>query len=566
MQERKTEAHSRVDDWPHRPWMLAGLLALSGLLIFAVTDDHPETPGRAAIAAFLFFGAMAAAFTIEEKRWKEPAVFAVIAGLVMGGLAWRAIDTGDHLADEWFGFSAGLVATVLALPLFQAGFHRKRFSTPYPDTHFFVWSDAVSAAGGFVFTGLAWAMFFLLAALFHLLKIDLLRDLIDEPWFAWILSGGAFGASLGILRNHLRIIGTLQSVVMLVLSLLAVPLAVALVLFLLAMIVSGLDVLWEATRNATPILLSCAVGAFVLANAILRDDDSEMSKARPMRIAAGVLALGILPLTAFAAVSMVMRIGQHGLSPERIWALIAIAVSCAYGLAYLVAVIRGWSAGWHDGIRRANLNLAAGVCLLALFLAMPILDFGGISARNQIGRLQSGTVSAAEFDYAALRWDFGDAGRKALEKLARSPDPEVSKLAKETQELEQRPWRGAPHEGPFAERIAHFRTEIEEPDVIDAFETMIRREGWRCAHACTALDLGTISTGSRHFALVESLGVTHFLMDEGGELKTYYPRFVEPAPGPQAPVDLDAERDVEVRTYTGRQVYVDGRPVSQPFP
>jgi len=562
-----TGAQPRVEDWPLRPWILAGLLALAGLLIFAVTDDHPETPGRAAIAAFLFFGAMAASFTIEEKRWKEPGVFALIAGLVMAGLAWRAIDTGDHLADEWYGFSAGVVATILALPLFQAGFHRKRFATPYDDTHFFVWSDAVSAAGAFVFTGIAWAMVFLLAALFHLLKIDLLRDMIDEPWFAWILSGGAFGASLGILRNHLRIIGTLQSVVMLVLSLLAVPLAVALVLFLLAMIVSGLDVLWEATRNATPILLSCAVGAFVLTNAILRDDDAEMSKARPMRIAALVLALGILPLSSFAAVSMGMRVGQHGLSPERIWALIAIGVSCAYGLAYLVAVIRGRKTGWPDGIRKANLGLAAGVCLLALFLAMPILDFGGVSARNQIARLQSGTVSAQDFDYAALRWDFGDAGRKALEKLAGSSDSEVAKLAKETQELEHRPWRGlAARRVALEDRQANLRLQFDDQEAADAFKALIARNDWYCMNICTALDLGTISTGARHFALVESLGATHFKLDEGAALQPLYTGFVELEPPAGKPPPPEAEPVVEVRPYEGRYIYVDGRPVGQPFP
>src|SRR5690606_17932214 len=131
------------------------------------------------------------------------------------------------------------------------------------------------------------------------------------------------GAALGTIRNELRLLGTLRTIVVLVLSLLAVPVAVALVLFLLAMIVSGPQVLWEATRSATPVLLMCAAGAFALANTILRQDDAEMPRARVMRSAALVLALVILPLTVFAAVSMGTRIAQHGLSPERLWGLIA---------------------------------------------------------------------------------------------------------------------------------------------------------------------------------------------------------------------------------------------------
>ena len=161
----------------------------------------------------------------------------------MAGLAFRAMHVGDHVADEEFGFAAGVFAAVLAVPLFQAGFHRQWFATPYRDTHYYVWTDAVSAAGALAFTGIAWLMTFLSASLFALLSIDFLWNLVREAWFVWMLSGSAFGASLGILRNHLKIIGTLQSVVLLVLSLLAVPLALALVLFLLAMAVSGLTVL-----------------------------------------------------------------------------------------------------------------------------------------------------------------------------------------------------------------------------------------------------------------------------------------------------------------------------------
>ncbi len=200
-----------------------------------------------------------------------------------------------------------------------------------------------------------------------------------------------------MLRNHLKILGTMQSVVLLVLSILAVPLAGALVIFLLAMLVSGLDTLWEATRSATPILLSCAAGAFILANAIIREDDTETTRSPVMRIAALVLALGILPLTGFAAVSMGTRIAAYGLSPERLWGLVAIAVACAYGLAALVAVIRGRLAGWRDQLRRANLNLAVGVSVLALLLALPILNFGAISASNQLSRLSSGAVTRGRF-------------------------------------------------------------------------------------------------------------------------------------------------------------------------
>jgi len=81
--------------WPLRPWLLAGLLGVAGLLIHFVTHEHENVPGRVAVAAFLFFGSLGAAFTVERQRWKEPAIFAIVIGLVMAGLAWRAVNYGE---------------------------------------------------------------------------------------------------------------------------------------------------------------------------------------------------------------------------------------------------------------------------------------------------------------------------------------------------------------------------------------------------------------------------------------------------------------------------------------
>ncbi|MXP27583.1 DUF4153 domain-containing protein [Porphyrobacter algicida] len=428
--------------WPLRPWLLGIALGLTGLLIWLVGNGQGMErldPWRAAVIGFLFFGSIAAVLSVERINWPEPLVFAGIAGLVMAGLAWRAAMGGDAYADPQYGFFAGVVATLLALPLFQAGFHRTRFGAPYPAIHEAAWTDALALAGALAFTGAAWLVIALLAALFHLLKLDFLRDLMKQDWFGWTWSGAAFGAALGVLRNETAILATLQRVAMVVLSILAVPLAAGLALFLVAMVVSGPAVLWQATRSATPVLLLCAAGAWLLANAIIRDSDEAASASPILRVAAMVLALTVLPLTVFAAVSMGTRVAQHGLSPERIWGLVAIAAACAYGFAWLVAILRGWKGGaWHARLRQANLHLTLLVCALALILALPIFDFGAVSTRNQLARLESGRVTPAQFDYAALRWDFGPAGKRALADLAKSKNVLIAGEAKRTLAMKSR--------------------------------------------------------------------------------------------------------------------------------
>ncbi|HZF46040.1 MAG TPA: DUF4153 domain-containing protein, partial [Sphingomonadaceae bacterium] len=495
-EERIDSVAHYARDWALRPWVLAVLLGLAGLLIHFVTDGHSDSAPRMAAAAFLFFGPIAAAFSLERENWRETAVFALLAGLVMAGLAWRAVNAGDHAADEQYGFGAGVVAALLSLPLFQAGFHRTRFATPYRDTHFFVWTDAVSAAGALAFTGLSFALLFVLAELFRLIRIDLLHDLLDEGWFGWSVAGIAFGAALGTLRNSLKVLGALQSVVLLVLSLLAVPLAVALVIFLIAVAFSGLDVLWEATRSATPVLLACAAGCFILTNAIVREDDTDMTRNVVMRVTAFVLAMGILPLTLFAVISMGTRVAQYGLSPERLWGLTAIAVACAYGVAIWVAAIRGKVRGWRPYLRRANLHLAVGVNVYALLLALPILDFGGISTANQLSRLERGKVSAEDFDYDALKWEFGDAGKRALAKLAKSKDADVAKLAREAQARKERRWNWQEPQEKRDERLANLHGLSNDPKLRAAFEALLKQEGWRCSRPCIVLDLGAYPDGA----------------------------------------------------------------------
>lgn len=545
-----------AQDWPLRPWALAALLGIAGLLIYHIGGGQgPDTRvgWQAAATAFLFFGPLPFAFTLEREHWKQPLAFAVLVGAIMAGLAWRAVGQAESAADPQFGFMAGLVATTLALPLFQAGFHRTRWATSYRTIHGHVWSDAIGAAGSLAFVGASWLVLVLLGELFALLKIDLLKELLNESWFGWSWSGAAFGAALGVLRNEAAIISTLRRVVMTVLSLLAVPLAAGLALFLVAMILSGPQVLWEATRSATPVLLTCAAGAWVLANAILRDDDESMSGNRVLRIAGLVLVLAILPLTVFAAVSMGTRIAQHGLSPERLWGLIAIAVAVAYGLAWLVAAVRGWKHGaWRERVRRANLHLAVVVCGIALFLALPILDFGAISARQQIARLEGGAVSAKDFDYDALRWDFGEAGRRALARLERSGDAEVAEQAREARAQTTRRYRYGPVED------YTLRSQPADPALEAQARVYIRANPWACQNHCVVLDLGQAGGGKRNVAIVSGGSYTAALLPHD-------PAASQTAPLARPLPTVRPSSRVEVRDVTRRYIFVDGVRLEQPL-
>src|SRR3546814_18479833 len=75
--------------------------------------------------------------------------------------------------------------------------------------------------------------------MFHLIGIDLIRDLLNGEWFGWMLAGEAFGGAVGLLRERDRLVATLQRLVMIVLAVLAPVLAAALVIFLLSLLGSS---------------------------------------------------------------------------------------------------------------------------------------------------------------------------------------------------------------------------------------------------------------------------------------------------------------------------------------
>ncbi|MBB3033473.1 DUF4153 domain-containing protein [Alteriqipengyuania lutimaris] len=565
-------ARSRVEiDWPLRPWIFAGLLALAGLAIYFLTDEAGDSGPRLAAAAFIAFACGAFVFTAERGRLLAPAIFSIVTGLVVGGLTWRAVGAGNDVADGGYALAAGFFACLLAVPLFQADVHRRWFRTDYKDIHYFVWTDAITAAGAFIFFLIAWLLIWLVAALLDLVGIPL-RDLVETGWFTAMYAGLTVGAGLGTLRNQLKIIGTLQSVVLLVLSILALPLAFAIMVFLGAVVVSGPSVLWDATDSATPVLLAIAIGAYVLANAVLRDRDADMVGGAALKWSGYALALGILPLTVFAAISTGVRIDQHGLSPERLWALASVGVAVAFGLAYFVDALVGARGSWGERLRASNLRLAMATAIFALFLALPMLNFGTIATSDQLARLKSGAISVEEFDFSALRWDFGEPGRNALARLVKSTDEAIAQGARRAQLQESRPYRWH-REAPQPDEVK-IAWQGGEKTVHMAIEAYLAANGAYCGREerCTAILADEVSDGAPLFVVTNGDMTQYYGVNAQGEVEEYFVqngRLVSREQSNQfvlnAKENKEPPTNVELRPFEGRQLYVDGAPVGQPF-
>ncbi|HUD93619.1 DUF4153 domain-containing protein, partial [Sphingobium sp.] len=401
----------------------------------------------------------------------------------------------------------------------------------------------------------------------RLIGIRLLKELLGKEWMVLTLTGAALGAGIGLLRDRLPILGLMQRVVTTVLAVLAPLLAIGLVLFLLAIPFTGLAPLWDATRSTSPILLGCVIGALCLANAVIGDQPAHEARNPLLRGSVAALALSMLPLGVIAAISTGLRIHQYGLTPDRLWAVIFTAIACAYGLAYLVALLRGrLNAAPH--VRTANLRLAIVLGLLALLLATPLVNFGALSARDQVARLASGRTPVGRFDWRALRFDFGPAGERATRKLAQQgATPAIRKAAATALKAKS--------------RYELVRQDIPKPR-IDPARLIVLPRGSSLPEALhdRLTDYGACGTdgpcvvlyqpGSAE-AVITTRSDSNMWTDRDGTWRSQ-PFVVNPArDGEQYRARterieraLKAGR-VEIRNVTRRQVFVDGEPIGAMF-
>ncbi|HYF22846.1 MAG TPA: DUF4153 domain-containing protein [Caulobacteraceae bacterium] len=329
----------------------------------------------------------------------------------------------------------GAAALFIAHHLFVPAARERRLIAAYPAYFDTASKHAVQLALSGLFTGAFWILLTLGAALFKLIGLTFLEDLIRQDWFHVPASATMFAAAVHLTDVNVRLIRGVRSVALTLLSWLLPVMAVIGVGFLLALPFTGLEPLWE-TKAAAGILLAAAAALIVLINAAYQDGDEEGRTPAVLKWAVRITAVALVPLTAIAAYALALRIGQHGLTPERIIAaaLVLIGVVLALGYAASALLPGRWMA------RLEPTNLACGFLAVAVFLALfsPLADPARLSVADQVGRLERGAVKPEAFDYAFLRFDGADGGREALKRLAEHRDPEIARRASEALAAENR--------------------------------------------------------------------------------------------------------------------------------
>ncbi len=376
-------------------------------------------------------------------RWRTLAIWTTAATALSAGLAWY--DVVRMPADLNARFGPGIMFLIVPLLLFvghhlvAAGDEARRWIAPYERYFDLGWRHGAQLVLAVLFTGAFWAVVLLGAALFDLIGIRFLSELVNKTWFNYPATSTMLALAIHITDLRSGVVRGARALGLVLLSWLLPAMAGLAAAFFVALPFTGLEPLW-ATRAATTILLSAAATLVVLVNAAYQDGVHTTNVI--LRWSARLASLLLTPLALLAAYALYLRIDQYGLTPERIYALAVLAIGSCYAIAYVIGAF--WPR-WMKPLEIGNIVSAAVVIAIGVALFTPIADPARLSVDDQMRRLASGRVTPEQFDVAFLRFDGARYGQAALARLRDDRSTETSRALGERARAvlaEQDRWRG----------------------------------------------------------------------------------------------------------------------------
>jgi hypothetical protein len=360
-------------------------------------------------------------------------------------IVWTAVATalvvGLAAHDVWRGFAdpghmphSPMLAVFLAAALFIA--HHliepadvaRRPIAPYPAYFDTAWKHAVQLGLALAFVGAFWIVAHLGAALFKLIGIDFPERLLRRDWFHVVVSTVVFAGAVHLTDVKIGLIRGIRTVGLTLLAWLTPVMALIAVSFLAALPFTGLEPLWK-TGRATALLLGSAGALVILLNAAYQDGATGTTTPTVLRWSGRLTAVLLTPLLAIAGYGLWLRVGQYGLTPDRIIASACLLVGVCYALGYAAAAAMPGPRGMRTF---EATNVVTAVVMLAAILALfsPIADPARIAVADQVGRLERGEIAPEKFDYRFLRFDGVRYGREALQRLkAKKTGPGAAVIA-----------------------------------------------------------------------------------------------------------------------------------------
>lgn len=459
---------------------------------------------------------------LGRLKLRSLVIWGVVACALLAFLGWYDVarqalmdQREPFLSLPLFPFLAAalFIAHHLVVPADQGG----RRIAPYPLYFDVAWKAGVQLALSVGFTGALWLLLLLGAGLFYLIGIRAFGNLLAEPWINLPLTSVTFALAVHLTDVRDGLIRGVRAVILMLLSWLLPVIAALTAAFLFALPFTGLSGLW-AQGSATALMLAAAAVLIVLINAAYQDGTEDTRPPLVLRWAAIAGGFLLIPLIGVATSGLALRIGQYGLTPDRVIVAACILIGAAYAVGYGWAALSSLRSGdWMRPLERTNIGTGALAVVLIVLLFSPVLDPARLSVRDQMARLERGDVTPEQFDYRFLRFESGKAGKAALERLTKSKDAEVARRAKEEIAKTER-WETLAN----STRVPEVQTWPEGMSLPGGFLADVSHGDprWQCTpEDCVATLRDLDGDGADEVLMATRLGVFLFVEEEAGTFR-----------------------------------------------
>lgn len=411
---------------------LAGVAAFVLVEVLPVRIKNERLLLLIAAATGVFFTSFLAA--TGPLRYPRAAIAAALLAIPASGMlfwaSFRFDEVGAFLqtAHPTLAFMA---MVVILLPFLIARLRPGAAWLSYPELFTQSWNILVRYAAACLFAAVFWVVLFVSDALFGLVGLNIIQDVLNVDWVPYVLTGAVLGLGLAVvveLSDYLS-----PFLILRLLRLLLPVVLVVTVVFLAALPVQGLSGLLGGLSSAATLLVMAAGIATLVSSAVDCSDDAA-AEAPIMRAAAQLLAIAMPVLAVLSIYAIWLRVKDYGWSPDRLAAATVGVLMLGYGLLYLRAVLlRG---NWMARIRAANIVMALTTAAVAGAWLSPLINAQRLSANNQLARFARGDVSAEKLDLWFIGRELGVAGEAAIAVLKAADQPQSAVLQERLARLE----------------------------------------------------------------------------------------------------------------------------------
>jgi Domain of unknown function (DUF4153) len=405
---------------------------IQGLALYGLSESRGDIAPEWLAALYLvaLFVPLIVIGGLDALRPITLAAWTAAATVLLAGLGWydvsRLVDS-EHQSFSPSVFLAAAALVFVTHHLIAGGDEARKWIAPYARYFDLGWRHGAQLALAGMFTGAFWLVLMLGAALFDLIAVHALRDLIQKAWFSLPATTTMFAAAIHVTASQSSLVRGFRALGLMLLSWLAPVMTALAGAFLLMLPFTGLQPLWD-TRAATAIMLGACVALVVLINATYQDGAEAQKPGWLRQWAVRIASVLLTPLALLAAYALYLRIDQYGLTPDRIYAMAVLAIGASYAASYMAGA---FSKHWMRPLEAGNIAAALVTIAVCVAIFSPLADPARLSVDDQMRRFAAGKVSAAQLDVAFLRFEAGRYGRAALERLRDGGDAALAKRATE---------------------------------------------------------------------------------------------------------------------------------------